>query len=479
MIANLPLLFANGNPTALSKISAEELERFITFMVTCSWGHDTAKDIRQPPWWPKDVVFSHPFVRPSQVPKDWAARLKNLVKRCYDFHKSTFLLVFSAQLARYPRNRLRYVDNRDHTTSLYYRPSGRLLVTFRNENIYYDRDAPMDVEELPQAADIYLCDSCDSHFDSLDLLTAHERLCNDESSSNSGGLSDFLSALKLQPIGDNVKPSYSKTHQNEIKPRNARSAANIDRGPPYPFSSLAYMKNAKSNIQRDTSYSRERIERYCCTPFSISKTLGSKSKNQQFPVRYRRPIDHWHRRHIFPNQRKKNILDLKSQLLLLKCRPVSVDIEVMTEKRIQDYIEQLKEEAEKRRAAAEKDVIYVDGLEYSEHMSISETRDPLKRLEECEIIDLCSDDEGGSVNENCDPRAGIACVMRGGAVLRRAVPPATPRQLPAEPCGARHRPLSVEVCGARHRPLAAAVLQPHPVILIAHTLNHLQTISLE
>lgn len=469
MIANLPLLFANGNPTALSKITADELEKFITFMVTCSWGHDTAKDIRQPPWWPRDVAFSHPFVRPLEVPADWEARLKNLVKKCYDFHKSTFLLVFSAQLARYPRNRLRYVDNRDHTTSLYYRPSGRLLVTFRNENIFYDRCAPPDIEE-PQVkpADIYLCDSCDSHFDNLEVLRAHERLCNNEelpSSSCSGGLSEFLSALKLQSIHGEAEDSANKNKLNEGRSRNVRSAANIDRGPPYPFSSLAYMKNAKSSVQRDTSYSRERIERYCCTPLSISKTLASKSKNQQFPIRYRRPIDYWHRKHTFPNQRKKKILDLKGQLLLLKCRPVSVDIEAMSMKKVEEYIENLRNEAEKQRAEEkDKDIIFVD----CEQPMFGETRssDPLKRVDvDCEVIDLCSDDESPIVNENCDPRAGVACVMRGGAVLRRTA--ATPLLLPAEPCG------------ARQRPLPAAVLQPHPVILIAHTLNNLQTISLD
>jgi hypothetical protein len=479
MIANLPLLFANGNPTALSKITAEELEKFITFMVTCSWGHDTAKDIRQPPWWPRDVAFSHPFVRPAEVHKDWEARLKNLVKKCYDYHKSTFLLVFSAQLARYPRNRLRYVDNRDHTTSLYYRPSSRLLVTFRNENIFYDRDAPIDLDE-PQlkSADIYLCDNCDSHFDNLDILRAHERLCNNEnlpSSTCSGGLNEFLSALKLQPLGSNLEITETGNFDNGNRPRNSRSVTNIDRGPPYPFSSLAYMRNAKSSTQRDSSYSRERIERYCCTPISISKSICSRARGQQFPVRYRRPIDHWHRRHIFPNQRNKKILDLKSQLLLLKCRPVSIGIERMSERSIQEYIDNLRREAEER---LEKDIIYVDGLD-CEQAALGDTHDPLRRLDtECEVIDLCSDDESGSVNENCDPRAGVTCVMRGGAVLRRA-PPATPRQLPAEPCGARHRPLPVDSCGVRSRPLPGAVLQPHPVILIAHTLNHLQTISLE
>lgn len=471
MIANLPLLFANGNPTALSKISADELEKFITFMVTCSWGHDTAKDIRKPPWWPIDVDFSHPFVKPVEVPNDWEARLKQLVKRCYDYHKSAFLLVFSAQLARYPRKRLRYVDNRDHTTSLYYRPSGRLLVTFRNENIFYDRDPPLDeAEQQVKSADIYLCDNCDSHFDNLEVLKVHERLCNNEnipSSTCSGGLPEFLSALKLLPIGEKFEDKSVKCNEADSRPKNTRSAANIDRGPPYPFSSLAYMKNAKINAQRDTNFSRERIERYCCTSTPISKNVVSKSKSHQFPIRYRRPIDYWQRRHIFPNQRNKKILDLNSQLMLLKCRPVTVNVEKMSIEKMEEYIENMKQEAEKKRITDDKDIVFVDGLD-TEQTQDTEMKscDPLKRVEnECEVIDLCSDDESPVVNENCDPRAGVTCVMRGGAVLRRTA--ATPQALPAEPCG------------ARQRPLPSLILQPHPVILIAHTLNNLQTIALD
>lgn len=472
MIANLPLLFVDGNPTALSKIKAKKLEKFITFMVTCSWGHDTAKDIRQPPWWPSNVAFSHPFVRPYEVPDDWELRLKNLVKKCYDYHKSRFLIVFSAKLAQYPLKKLRYVDNRDQTTSLYYRPNGRLLVTFRNENLHYDRDSEEEVIELtePQvkAADIYLCDNCDSHFDKLEILQAHERLCNNEvvpSSVCTGGLPEFLSALKLLPLGEKYEDKPSREESNgDLRPRNARIAANIDRGPPYPFSSLAYIKNAKINTQRDTSFSRERIERYCCTPATLSKNLVSKGKGQQFPVRFRRPINYWQRRHVFPDQRNKKILDLKSQLLLLKCRPITVDVPRMSPKKMQEYIDKLRAEAESRRANEEKDIVFVDADQPTD-MEVKSS-DPLKRLDsECEVIDLCSDDETASVNENCDPRAGITCVMRGGAVLRRTA--ATPHALPSEPCG------------ARQRPLPSLILQQHPVILITHTLNNLQPIALD
>ncbi|XP_030024805.2 uncharacterized protein LOC115443511 [Manduca sexta] len=468
MIANLPLLFANGNPTALSKISAGELEKFITFMVTCSWGHDTAKDIRQPPWWPRDVAFSHPFVRPPDVPKDWETRLKRVVKKCYEFHKSAFLLVFSAQLARYPSNRLRYVDNRDQTTSLYYRPNGRLLVTFRNENIFYDRGAPKELDEpLVRAADIYLCDNCDSHFDNLDVLKAHERLCNNEQvppSTCSTGLQDLLSALKLQRIGEKKEESPPVIYDAESKPKNVRNAANVDRGPPYPFSSLAYIKNVKPSTQRDLSFSRERIERFCCTSTPISKNVVSKFRSHQFPVRYRRPIDYWHRKHIFPTQRKKKILDIKAQLLLLKCRPIKVAVERMSLDKMYEYIDNLRKESESKIQADDKDIIFVDNVDSDHPMDVEmKHTDPLKRSEECEVIDLCSDDETPSVNENCDPRATVTCVMRGGAVLRRTVAPV-----------ARAQP-----CGVRPRPLPPAVLQPHPVILIAHTLNNLQTISID
>lgn len=473
MIANLPLLFANGNPTALTKITAEELEKFITFMVTCSWGHDTAKDIIQPPWWPEDVAFAHPFRRPAVVPKDWESKLKRLVRKCYDYHKSAFLLVFSAQLARYPHHRLRYVDNLDHTTSLYCRPSGKLLVTFRNENKNYDRQPELvssSVQDRPvKSADIYLCDNCDSHFDNLSVLKAHERLCNSEVTPStptvSGGLPEFLSALKLKPVEEDAD-SPTSSSENDPKPRNARSSAHVDRGPPYPFSSLAYIRNTKNTSVRDTTYSRERIERYCCgPPATVNKNLGIKGKNQKFPVRYRRPIDYWHRKHVFPHQRNKQILDLKGQLMLLKCRPISVNVKKMSMESMQEYIDKLREEAKAKAESEDKDIEFIGGFcgdQTTEESS--KIADPLEAAE-CEVIDLCSDDETPSANENCDPRAGVTCVMRGGAVLRRTA--ATPYALPAEPCG------------ARQKPLPPAVLQPQPVILFTHSLSNFQTISID
>lgn len=36
-------------------------------MVHCSLGHDTTKVINQPQWWPQDVKFSSPLLRPKKI----------------------------------------------------------------------------------------------------------------------------------------------------------------------------------------------------------------------------------------------------------------------------------------------------------------------------------------------------------------------------------------------------------------------------
>lgn len=66
------------------------------------------------------------------------ANLKKLVFRCYTYHRSEYLLRFCSYLARYPQEDLQYVSNWDSTTSLYHKTTGKLLVTFRNENMVGD-----------------------------------------------------------------------------------------------------------------------------------------------------------------------------------------------------------------------------------------------------------------------------------------------------------------------------------------------------
>lgn len=69
MISNLPLLFANGYPTSLEKITESQLETFIPFMVQCSLGHINLQgkiDCSEPEWWPEDLPFSIPLIKPKK-----------------------------------------------------------------------------------------------------------------------------------------------------------------------------------------------------------------------------------------------------------------------------------------------------------------------------------------------------------------------------------------------------------------------------
>ncbi|EDW36668.1 GL14797 [Drosophila persimilis] len=68
MISNLPLLFANGYPTSLEKISESQLESFIPFMVQCSLGHINLPkkiDCSEPEWWPENAPFGIPLKKPN------------------------------------------------------------------------------------------------------------------------------------------------------------------------------------------------------------------------------------------------------------------------------------------------------------------------------------------------------------------------------------------------------------------------------
>lgn len=138
MVSNLPLLFAAGYPTSLDKITESQLEKFIPFMVQCSLGfihNHNIIEYSEPEWWPEDVPFSIPLVKPRDFKNTWHAKLKQIVIICYSFHKGVFLLRFCNELAGYQPESLRFINNQNSTTSLFNRDKNKLLVTFRNENM--------------------------------------------------------------------------------------------------------------------------------------------------------------------------------------------------------------------------------------------------------------------------------------------------------------------------------------------------------
>lgn len=396
MTSNLPLLFANGYPTSLEKITLLELERFITFMVQCSLGHDTAEVIRQPQWWPKEVKFSNPFVRPKTINDNWIGSLKKLVFRCYTYHRSEYLLRFCSYLTQYPRENLEYVNNWDSTTSLYLKSTRRLLVTFRNENMNYDKKIESPRKMLlpfngvtsafpsktkaqhqlslvvvqPPNDDIYLCDNCDAELIGFDQMKEHERICCDQEQSSSNSRPSTPDVLCIQPEMEqnqflayfhllppesaNVCSNTSKEifiNQNNAtrSSRRIRGAVNMTRCPTIPFSSPAGIAMAKKSKMMSEGIQQERlerIERHLTAPPLLSsssrpKWLDRVTDGDRWNVTYKTNReklgrDVYSHEYKFNNFRNKPVLNIRSQLLYVACQPIYVSMTSLNQEQIQE-----------------------------------------------------------------------------------------------------------------------------------------------
>lgn len=143
-ISYLPVLFANGYPTSLEKMTVEQLELFVPFLVKCSLNlkmDDLPKEA--PKWWPESIIeYSVPFEKPKTYRKNWKEVMTTIIQKCYEHHDQPFLLKYSKDLSEHDTANLRYVRDSISTTALWSRDPKKLLLTFRNElmvsyNIYY------------------------------------------------------------------------------------------------------------------------------------------------------------------------------------------------------------------------------------------------------------------------------------------------------------------------------------------------------
>ncbi|XP_003424519.1 uncharacterized protein LOC100679115 [Nasonia vitripennis] len=393
MISNLPLLFASGYPTSLEKITLPELERFITFMVQCSLGHDTAEVISEPQWWPKEVKFSIPLVRPKRINDLYKDNLKKLVFRCYTYHRSEYLLRFCSYLAQYPHDKLEYVNNWDSTTSLYLKTNGKLLVTFRNENMNYDRkiegprrkllplnrtksnypngttkslrrrsaqkQAPSPAMVEPPTDDIYLCDNCDAELVGSQKMKEHEKLCyrveprplTPEVEIAPVKQDQFMDYFKLQPTNpvipntevDSTLPCNKDNNAQNRSSSRIRNTVNLTRCPTIPFSSPAGLLLGKKSKMMTEAIQQERLDRIerhlTAPPLSISFKPKWFTKTYEFdrwsvtfkPNRDKTPkSDEYVHKYNF-GYTGKPVLDLRSQLLYVSCKPIYVAMERLSE----------------------------------------------------------------------------------------------------------------------------------------------------
>lgn len=65
-VSNLPILFSNGYPISLEKMTESQLELFIPFLIKCamsSSGDDEELNVK-PRWWPEELEYKNPFCKP-------------------------------------------------------------------------------------------------------------------------------------------------------------------------------------------------------------------------------------------------------------------------------------------------------------------------------------------------------------------------------------------------------------------------------
>ncbi|XP_064539188.1 uncharacterized protein ova [Drosophila montana] len=380
MISNLPLLFANGYPTSLEKITESQLENFIPFMVQCSLGHINLPkkiDCSEPEWWPENASFGIPLKRPKHFVGNWMEKMKEIVVICYQFHKSLFLLRFCNDLAAYEHASLRFINNYNSTTSLYDRRNNKLLVTFRNENMSYDRqhknrkclllhknktdiqgeDSQYMMVE-PPPFDIYLCDNCDAELYSTEAILEHEKICNmeddvilcdspepdskiDTKNENIELRNAFLLNFCLQSKATNYNNSkktqgtnlYSEELVMMTSNRNRRISARRNRAVPslnrcsfIPISSPAGQKllsSIKQTISMEYVFERqERLDRFCYTPLLLKssckhKLFEKKNCTNNIHITFKKLQDFSSHIYAFPRRQFLQRRDITQNFLFL------------------------------------------------------------------------------------------------------------------------------------------------------------------
>uniref|UniRef100_A0A1L8DB62 Nuclear respiratory factor 1 NLS/DNA-binding dimerisation domain-containing protein n=1 Tax=Nyssomyia neivai TaxID=330878 RepID=A0A1L8DB62_9DIPT len=298
MVSNLPLLFAGGYPTTLDKMTENQIENFIPFMVQCSLGYiqlqSNRGEYREPEWWPDDVPFVIPLLRPKDFGGDWRAKLREIVVTCYSFHKNIFLLRFCKELATYEPECLRFINNYNSTTSLFDRTNNKLLVTFRNENMLYDQQQISNKKTLlprnsssqsldscqqmvePALFDIYLCDNCDAELYSMEAFVEHEKICQPNEEEDEDDDVIFCESEAEEPVDEDQQQMSAflmslglQSTENANQPGHR---GGIGRDMVSTYSSYAFLSPEKHrNIQRRT---RGRLAYNKCQSIPISSPAG-------------------------------------------------------------------------------------------------------------------------------------------------------------------------------------------------------------
>lgn len=349
-------------------------------MVSCSVGREKPLGSIEPLWWPSDLPFSIPLKKPHSVSNKWLALLKSLVCRCYTYHGCEFMLRFCTDLTNTPNSVLTYVDTWNDTVSVYSKKTGKLVVTFRSENMTYDKTPQTARRQIfgsnktnndtlcdnTHFLDIYVCEMCDFTFPNLEAAQEHEEMCRLDSQSVTvhrtaeplvSEQERFLNYLGLRGNAEVESTVQHKKTSNDVRWKHA--GVNFTRCCSIPVSSplgLALHRRTKPS----TVYSEVhlgKVERHCVDNTELlPRTREARHFDGTWPTTWKRnktSTNVWAHIYKFPRKHLRcrppvpdTGLTAKSLKLLQLCKPLSVvlhklgreDIHVWSKK---NYLENL------------------------------------------------------------------------------------------------------------------------------------------
>lgn len=344
----LPLLFADGQPTSLEKITLNQLEKFIPFMMSCC--PDNGSD-GPPAWWPSSIPYQFPLRHSGDI-SQWSTRLKELVCSCYQFYNCEHVLRFCCRLADLPPSILRYKECAQGFMSIYNKRNNKLIVTYKKRNQIYDRPASSPLKRLlprkpsqgpprdQHIEDIYLCNYCDEEFTSGKDAVAHEAACKgkvDDKVLNNEAL-DQVSVMRyfgLTPASGSPKtPGTPSSRRGTSVRLTARSYMQVPISSPL---GLKMSANVLSLCEEEKLDLTRKLDSLCCSRVfhSTSQTRRPRLIGRGVYTSFRRKRqEFWTHSYCFNRaQRKEKLLTIKTGLnkqaraLQKRCKTAYVLIE--------------------------------------------------------------------------------------------------------------------------------------------------------
>lgn len=121
---SMPFVFLNGRPSTLPQMTADQLVKFLEYILQY-----TAVDFHsKPTWWPNDLAF----LKLNRLTKE---QLMQIIFGCYKHNNSSFLLSYSVTLANYPSENLRFERFNAESTGIYNTVTNSLIIIIENHNL--------------------------------------------------------------------------------------------------------------------------------------------------------------------------------------------------------------------------------------------------------------------------------------------------------------------------------------------------------